>query len=145
MTIFWRDLLLGLLAWGSGRMAERYVSSIAYLEMNRLSDWLTFVMFRPGACLAVIVFFLFAFWLVWRIAAAHARHALIRHSVVPGPGRMLHVVLLVYALFLLFVLGAKFPVPVLGCLLLAAARAVSRWRGHRLLRSKVLRADGRSQ
>jgi len=153
MTVFWRHLLLGLLSWVSGRVAisfslywpeplDENLSSWPQLAMNRLPDWLTVALFRPlalflaGACLVV------SLWLPFHLAAVHARHLLSRRSM-PTQEQLPHLVLLLFALVLLFFLCLKFAWGVCLVLFGWTVAASVRWRRQRTLCRRLARAEYR--
>ncbi|UFJ42817.1 hypothetical protein LOK74_10120 [Brevibacillus humidisoli] len=149
MAIFWRDLLLGLLAWASGKVAvqvatswpepvEEIGSSWPQLQMDQLSDWVTLAIFRPATLVLVGLCLSLSLWLAFHIAGIHARH-LLRRRAIPDRHYLLHVILLLYALVLLVILSSKVPLGVGLGLLIWGATASSKWLRQRTLRRKILR------
>ena len=108
MFFFWRDLVIAFIGWSCSVYAEKRLAIAMFIEPRNYSDWLMLLMFEPITLLVSGSLIIFGTYMVYRVCRRHVYWLLVRR-VFPGMERMIHLALVLFGVFLLFILGSKFP------------------------------------
>lgn len=100
--------MIGLLAWGVSVYAEKRLATAMFIEPRNYSDWLMIIMFKPISLLISGSLILVSIYLLYRLCRRQVYSLLLRR-IFPGMERGIHIVIWLYGVFLLFILGSKFP------------------------------------
>lgn len=108
MMTFWRDLFIGFLAWSCTIYAEKKLSTALFIEPKNISDWMMVVMFNPLSMIIAISLIFIAIYTPFYIIKKHLFSVTYRR-IFPGIERVIHLVLILYGIFLLLLTILKFP------------------------------------
>ncbi|MGC5324517.1 hypothetical protein [Brevibacillus sp. SYSU BS000544] len=108
MMIFWRDIIIGFLAWCGTIYAEKRMTTALFIEPRNTSDWLMLLMFNPVSLLITISLIGITLYTFYRMIRRHIVKVTYRR-IFPGLERLLHIVLILYGSFLTVITVIKFP------------------------------------
>jgi hypothetical protein len=108
MTVYWRNLLLALLAWHCGDTAVDYIPRSSELHLDRISHFFTLLMFKPAVFLFPMFLVSLASVLLYYLLKAHGRQLFCRHFLTKGE-RLIHAVIFVLSLFVAYLQLVKMP------------------------------------
>ncbi|NGQ94609.1 hypothetical protein G3578_05370 [Brevibacillus sp. SYP-B805] len=131
MFLFWRDLVMGVMAWLCAEIALDFFPQDLF-GGNRATDLLAMLMFKPVHLSVSLLAFLSACYLLHGLLKEHGRQFL-RPSL-PAAERLIHAVLFGFALFLLIIQTVKLAVPTaLAAVILLLAKIKDFLRNRALL------------
>lgn len=108
MFLFWRDLLIGLIAWSCTVYAEKKLATAMFIQPHNYSDWIMLLMFEPVSLLISSSLIVISIYAMYQLSRRHG-YLLMARRVFWGIERGVHFIFFLYGAFLLWIEWNKFP------------------------------------
>lgn len=106
--MYWRQLVLLLLAWYCGVWAEDIFPVFQGFRPYRWADWMSLIMYKPAALVSSAILMVTGSFLALRVTFQHAI-SLFRLSTNDDSHWLLHATLCMFGLLVFYVQAGKFP------------------------------------